>query len=538
MKDEDFLIAANDSWLASCGDVVEVIFFCFFYCSFQIKIVSLPKNRKMNYLRQLLAIVFIAVTSSGAATSFSYQGIVYNTLPDGSVEVGKNNQCENNVTIPESVEYQGKTYQVTSVQENAFSWLKNLQSVSLPESVASIGSDAFFNCQSLEKVSMPGKITEIKSGTFGECPMLSEISLPSTVIAIGSGAFENCKSLQRLTIPKGLKILESRCFSGCEKLEELILPDEMETFEDRMFVGCSSLRSVHLPNWLTTIPYATFNGCKSLTAYSFEAPLTEIGERAFTGTGLTEVYLPKNITSVSEYAFSGCALTDVWLEHTDYDNEWPYFISDKAFDGITRHFATLHVPEGCYTFFRYGGNWNFETIVETNTSGKTYRQLHLSANINMCDIVVNGQHLWLGQEAHLPVVDGSDIELCLKQDEKLYGEYTYYCDKLSVNGVDRLAEMQGDTLTIHHVDADMNVDIHFREGGPVLILRQGDGNMVRMIMSPDWYRRVIVEASSGYHIKDAYYIDQTIRPTESESRQWIMDLSGSKNKLIVNYEKD
>ena len=492
----------------------------------------------MDYIRRLLPIVMLAVASSATAVSFSYQGIAYNTLPDGTAEVGRNDNCAADVVIPESVEYQGKTYRVTSVQDDAFSWHQTLQSVSLPESVTSIGAGAFFNCVSLKKVSIPGKLADIKSGTFGECKMLSEFIIPASVTSIGSAAFENCKSLSRLDIPKGLKTLESRSFCGCEKLEELLLPDELETFEDRMFIGCSSLQKVHLPNWLTTIPYATFEGCKMLKAYSFEEPLTEISERAFTGTGLTEIRLPKNILSVAGDAFTHCDITDVWLEHTEYGNEWPYFISPNAFDGITRYFATLHVPEGCYTFYYYGNDWNFENIVETNTSGKTYHQLNLSANIIMGNIVVNGQRLWLGSEAHLPIVDGSDVELCLMMDDRPAGEYSYYCDKLDVNGVDHLADMKGDTLTILHVNADTNVDINFRASGPILDIKQADGSMIRMILCQDWNHQITIEASDGYHIKDAYAFGQTYRPTEAEKHQWMMDMGGSKNKLEVNYEKD
>ena len=79
----------------------------------------------MNYTRLLLIITLSVVTSSVLAMSFTHQGVAYNTLPDGNLEVGRNNECEANVIIPENVEYQGKTYRVTSVQDDAFSWLMN-----------------------------------------------------------------------------------------------------------------------------------------------------------------------------------------------------------------------------------------------------------------------------------------------------------------------------------------------------------------------------------------------------------------------------
>ena len=493
----------------------------------------------MHYPRLFLTIVISSVTSSVAAITFNVKGIDYNTLADGTVEVEKARDCGAEVTIPESVEYQGKAYQVTAVHDNAFSWIDYIQSVSLPESVTSIGAGAFFNCLSLKKVSIPGKVTEILLDTFAECPMLSDISLPETVTAIGSVAFENCKNLQRLTLPKGLRKMESNCFRGCEKLEEMLLPDDLEVFEERIFAGCSSLQNVHLPNWLTTIPGGTFYGCKSLKEYSFKAPLTTIGELAFADSGLTEVYLPKNITWIEGRTFDGCDITDVWLEHTNYSNEHPYLISETAFDDITRYFATLHVPEGCYAFYYYGKDyWNFENVVETNISGNTYHLLHLYANTNMYDIAVNGQHLWLGEEGHLSVLGGTDIELCLNIDEKHYGEYDYYCDGLSVNGVDRLADLKGDTLIIHNFDAETNVYINFRESGPTVNIYQSENNTVRMILSPDWNHEVTIEASPGYHIKDATDNWQTYKPSASERLLWHFDIGDNNSQLKVNYEKD
>ena len=62
--------------------------------------------------------------------------------------------------------------------------------------------------------------------------------------------------------------------------------------------------------------------------------------------------------------------------------------------------------------------------------------------------------------------------------------------------------------------------------------------MIRMILCQDWNHQITIEASDGYHIKDAYAFGQTYRPTESEKHHWMMDMSGSKNKLEVNYEKD
>ena len=52
------------------------------------------------------------------------------------------------VTIPASVEYNGKTYSVTGITESAFYGCTGLTSVTIPNSVTSIGNKAFAGCTS------------------------------------------------------------------------------------------------------------------------------------------------------------------------------------------------------------------------------------------------------------------------------------------------------------------------------------------------------------------------------------------------------
>ena len=50
------------------------------------------------------------------------------------------------VVIPESVEYYGTAYSVTSIGESAFYKCSRLTSVTIPNSVTSIGDYAFYDC--------------------------------------------------------------------------------------------------------------------------------------------------------------------------------------------------------------------------------------------------------------------------------------------------------------------------------------------------------------------------------------------------------
>lgn len=55
-------------------------------------------------------------------------------------------------TVPESVEYNGVTYTVTSIGEKAFENRIGLTEVVIPNTVTMIGDEAFYGCLNLDKV--------------------------------------------------------------------------------------------------------------------------------------------------------------------------------------------------------------------------------------------------------------------------------------------------------------------------------------------------------------------------------------------------
>jgi hypothetical protein len=74
-----------------------------------------------------------------------------------------------NVVIPSSVDYNGKTYYVTSIDDGAFQFCTTLTSVTIPSSVTNIGADAFNNCQRLTSVTIPNSVKNIDSRAFKDC---------------------------------------------------------------------------------------------------------------------------------------------------------------------------------------------------------------------------------------------------------------------------------------------------------------------------------------------------------------------------------
>ena len=101
----------------------------------------------MRKLRTLAVLIAALCCSVASAYDFEVDGIYYNKLSSTTVEVADcPDKITGDVTIPETVTYEGSTYSVTSIGESAFDGCSSLTSISIPNSVTSIGNGAFFNC--------------------------------------------------------------------------------------------------------------------------------------------------------------------------------------------------------------------------------------------------------------------------------------------------------------------------------------------------------------------------------------------------------
>jgi len=263
--------------------------------------------------------------------------------------------CDTNASgeliIPESVEYDGHTYSVTSIGTDAFDVCRKLTSVSIPNSVICIGSYAFYHCNSLTSVIIPNSVTTILNNAFDGCSSLTSVTIPSSVTYIGNSAFSNCSSLTTVTIPNSVTNIDDGVFSGCTGLTTVTIPNSVTNIRDEAFSGCTGLTTVTIPNSVTYIAGKAFSGCTGLTniqvesgnleycsldgvlfssdksrliafpagkagAYQIPNSVIDIDEVAFYNcTGLTSVTIPSSVTCIGENAFLGCSgLTNIQIE--------------------------------------------------------------------------------------------------------------------------------------------------------------------------------------------------------------------------------
>ena len=86
------------------------------------------------------------------------------------------------------------------IVNNLFNTFKNLQNITIPESVTKIGSSAFQGCSNLNDIVIPEKVTSIGSSAFWGCSNFKDIVIPENVTSIGSYVFVDCTGLKSITV--------------------------------------------------------------------------------------------------------------------------------------------------------------------------------------------------------------------------------------------------------------------------------------------------------------------------------------------------
>ena len=118
----------------------------------------------------------------------------------GTVEYIEPSKSAKTIEIPDTIEVNGLTYKVTSIQAGAFEDNKKLTKIIIGSNVTSIGEYAFSGCTKLTTVAIGKNVTKIGAKAFYKCTKLKQITIPSKVNYIGKQAFYGCKKLKSITI--------------------------------------------------------------------------------------------------------------------------------------------------------------------------------------------------------------------------------------------------------------------------------------------------------------------------------------------------
>ena len=255
------------------------------------------------------------------------------------------------VRIPSEVSYEGQTYSVTSIYNDAFTDNTTLTKVYIPRTIKNMDfsevsgfqRNLFARCSALESIeveegnpvlctvdgvlfnkektrlysypaadsrtsyTVPEGVTWIDGSAFATNHHLVSISLPDDVTSLGASAFYDCTNLEEVNMPSGLKTLAGYMFWNCQHLKSITIPKGVTHLGGNLFNGCTSLTSVTMPESVTTTDYSVFENCKSLKYVTLSPNLDQINHNMFLNcSSLTEIQIPRGVTSVMSNAFKGC----------------------------------------------------------------------------------------------------------------------------------------------------------------------------------------------------------------------------------------
>ena len=140
---------------------------------------------------------------------------------------------------------QGVNYYLEdSVEEiglQAFSWAKNIQTITFTSTLKRIGVKAFEYCLNMENLMLPSSIEMIGDRAFQYCRNLRSIMLSRNIVEIGDCAFYACSSLETISIPKNVQRIGHFAFANCKSLRSVTMQENIAFIGDNAFQGCENI---------------------------------------------------------------------------------------------------------------------------------------------------------------------------------------------------------------------------------------------------------------------------------------------------------
>ena len=184
------------------------------------------------------------------------------------------------VNIPERVSYEGIEYVVEGIGSKAFEWCPELTEVILPPSLKTIRENAFYQCVKLKKINFPDAITSIRYYAFYNCTSLKTISLGANLTEIREYAFYQCNAVESVTFGNKVSLIDIGAFALCSKLKSVILPESLEEIGDDAF-STTGLSSITIPKSVKSIGRSAFSNCPDLEQVFIGDNVSFIGIFAF-----------------------------------------------------------------------------------------------------------------------------------------------------------------------------------------------------------------------------------------------------------------
>lgn len=260
------------------------------------------------------------------------------------------------VTIPDTVVYEGEKYAVEAIGASAFQHCGAVTNVIMPKTVKRIEPYAFSGVGCRTFVIGEG-VERIENNAFVGSGMITSITFPKTLTYIGAMAFHKCL-FTAVDFPTGDQPLEiaKQAFYQCWMLKTVTLGDNVASVAHQSF-GDTQLSSVTFPKGFRTYHSNAFYGCAGLQNFyvdeenpyfsSLDGVLCNKEQTAIVGfpNGRSELYeVPACIDSILSGAFYQRSQLKGVVLHDSIQ-----YIGKSAFQNCTALSDTVTLPSRCAT---------------------------------------------------------------------------------------------------------------------------------------------------------------------------------------------
>ena len=365
-----------------------------------------------NFLFGLLLVAGMLLEGTCVYAQKVLIGDVYYTLDGTSmtaeIAVQSSSTAVGDIVIGDSVSYEGASYAVTGMVDDAFADCNQLTSIVLPQTLRYLGKNAFLGCTNLTSCIIPDStiteipfeaflkagliefrvpegVTYIEQRSFEQMPNLQRVHLANSVKSLTSWSFYNLPALQdpiyndslfvlmpdsyqgAYTIPAGIQVIYKSAFYGCTKITSLTIPEGVKRIEHYglMFSLNAVIKTLHLPASLEYVtPGAIFGGSlRKISVAEGNTHYTTWNNMLITINMDTLVYcpaainasftLPESVVHVAASAFSVTAV-DLTMTNVRSIGEYAFEANSLGKYDSNRHYVIPETVEeiGDEAFYR------------------------------------------------------------------------------------------------------------------------------------------------------------------------------------------
>ncbi|MBE5763431.1 MAG: hypothetical protein E7338_04335 [Clostridiales bacterium] len=335
--------------------------------------------------------------------------------------------------------------EIVAIGANAFSYAKNVETLTLPTSCKVICDKAFYGNTSIEAINGISSITSIGDYAFYGCSRLETIDLQN-VSRVGIKAFNGCVNLTTVLLDETnlqTMYISTDAFLNCPKLTSFkVGSNDVSNIvingELKLVLSVSDMLS---DSSITSIGEGALTNVTSTTLDLSSMNLTRIEVNAFKGNKtIRRITLPSTIEYIGQSAFEGCTALQVVNIQKTTDQELE--IASRAFYNTaiaTIDLTGIKTTFGDYVFAKDSRLSSINLGIVQKMGKYTF-----AASSNLTRAIYENGSIDLGDYTFAPITMDSKTyyHQALRQVvvpssiTKINGYVFAYCDKLSNESMD------------------------------------------------------------------------------------------------------